>query len=170
MRKSIFLVLLCIVPALLRADGGKASDGLTQEQLHAEVHKSPSCGCCGLWAEHMQDHGFSVSEVFNDDMVAVKERYEIPTRLQSCHTAKIDGYIVEGHVPAADIIRLLQERPANAKGLTVPGMPLGSPGMEHPRPQSYRTFLILEDGSLKVFAEHPADGGSTATADHAHDQ
>src|SRR5262245_37331396 len=93
------------------------------------VYKDPNCGCCSIWVEHLRKNGFEVTVQEPGNMVEIKRKLGVPTYLQSCHTAVIDGYTIEGHVPAAEIHRLLKERP-NAKGLTVPGMPLGSPGME----------------------------------------
>lgn len=169
--KQIFVfVLLCLLPVFALAEDTGVDNAADGNQLHAIIHKSPYCGCCELWAEHLAEHGFSIAEVPHDDMITVKEKYQIPQRLQSCHTAEVDGYIIEGHVPAADILRLLKDRPENARGLTVPGMPLGSPGMEHPRPQSYQTFLILSDGSVEVFAEHPAGENELENPVHSHPQ
>lgn len=170
MKRSFMFLLLCILPAFALAEDAEVATAVDAGQLHADMHKSPYCGCCGLWAEHMREHGFSVAEVPHDDMIAIKEKYEIPRRLQSCHTAEIDGYIFEGHIPAADIKRFLREKPENARGLAVPGMPLGSPGMEHPRPQSYQTLLVLNDGSVEVFADHPAGDSDQENPNHSHTQ
>lgn len=93
------------------------------------VYKDPSCGCCGAWIEHIKANGISVDVRESDDMSTIKAQLGVPEGLQSCHTAQIDGYIVEGHVPADDVKRLISERP-DAAGLSVPGMPIGSPGME----------------------------------------
>lgn len=93
------------------------------------VYRSPTCGCCGQWIEHLKAHAFVVNDIVTNDMDQVKERFGISPELASCHTARLDGYFIEGHVPAEDIIRLLTEKPA-LKGLTVPGMPRGTPGME----------------------------------------
>jgi len=93
------------------------------------VYRSPTCGCCGQWIEHLKAHAFVVSDIVTNDMDQVKERFGVSPELASCHTARIDGYFIEGHVPAKDIIRLLTEKP-DVKGLTVPGMPRGTPGME----------------------------------------
>lgn len=93
------------------------------------VYRSPTCGCCGQWIEHLKAHAFVVNDVVTNDMGQVKERFGISPELASCHTARLDGYFIEGHVPAEDIVRLLTEKPA-LKGLTVPGMPRGTPGME----------------------------------------
>ena len=119
------------------------------------VHKSPSCGCCVKWIAHMREAGFQVAVNDTDDMLPVKERVGIPYGKGSCHTAEVGGYFVEGHVPAADVKRLLAERP-DAKGLTVPGMPLGSPGMEMPdgRVQDFTVELVEMDGSTRAFAHH----------------
>ena len=119
------------------------------------VHKNASCGCCLLWVEHMQQAGFAVEVRNVDNLEPVKTRVGIPAGKGSCHTAEVDGYFVEGHVPADDVKRLLAERP-DAKGLTVPGMPLGSPGMEVPdgRVQPYVVELVAADGSTSAFARH----------------
>src|SRR5262249_7202514 len=110
--------------------------------------KSESCSCCKLWVRHLEDAGF-VGQVHDiDNMGPTKERVGIPAAMGSCHTGEVAGYFVEGHVPADDIKRLLRERP-NAKGLTVPGMPLGSPGMEQPtgQAQPYDVLLVAKNGT-----------------------
>lgn len=119
------------------------------------VHKSPSCGCCGLWVEHMQQAGFPVEVRNLDNVNPIKERLGVPLGKGSCHTAEVGGYFVEGHVPADDVKRLLVEKPV-AKGLVLPGMPAGSPGMETPdgRVQPYVVELVGEDGDTKAFAQH----------------
>lgn len=117
------------------------------------IHKDPDCGCCGKWAEHLQASGFRVKTVAEADMQRVKQKFGVPERLGSCHTAKVGGYLIEGHVPASEIKRLLQEKPA-VKGLAVPGMPAGSPGMESPHPQSYDVLSFDEKGRTGVFARH----------------
>ena len=108
------------------------------------VFKDPSCGCCGAWVSHIRRAGFTVSVVNNEAMDAVKKQYGVPDALTSCHTAVIDGYVVEGHVPSAEITRLLKERP-NAKGLAVAGMPKNSPGMEVIGAPAERFSVILFD-------------------------
>jgi hypothetical protein len=117
------------------------------------VHKSESCGCCIKWVEHMQQAGFEVEVRNVDNVHPVKLRVGVPPGKGSCHTAEIDGYFLEGHVPAADVKRLLTERPA-ARGLAVPGMPVGSPGMEAPdgRVQAYDVELVASDGSVSRFS------------------
>ena len=118
-----------------------------------EVYKSPTCGCCVKWVAHLEQHGFTVKVVDVPDPSVVKSRVAVPGRLASCHTALVDGYIVEGHVPATDVRRLLEERPSIA-GLAVPGMPMGSPGMEGPNPTPYDVLTFDRSGTLTVFSSH----------------
>ena len=93
------------------------------------VHKTPWCGCCAHWVEHLREDGFDVTVEETEDLASVRETLGVPDQIQSCHTAQVEGYVLEGHVPAAEVRRLLAERP-EATGLAVPGMPMGSPGME----------------------------------------
>ena len=119
-----------------------------------EVWKSPSCGCCAEWVKHLRDNGFSVrvNDVGNN---AARVRLGIPAKLGSCHTAQVSGYAIEGHVPAADIKRLLSERP-DAIGLAVPGMPVGSPGMEDgERRERYDVQLVVRGGGTRVYQSYP---------------
>ncbi len=124
--------------------------------IHAEVWKSPTCGCCKDWIAHMEKGGFrfTVHEVGN---TAMRQRMKVPMALGSCHTAVIGRYAIEGHVPARDVQRLLKEKP-DAIGLTVPGMPVGSPGMDGPeygaRKDPYDVLLIAMDGSTRVFSSY----------------
>jgi len=118
-----------------------------------EVFKSASCGCCGAWVEHMRQNGFQVIAHDVGDVPAERRKLGMPDRLGSCHSAKVGGYVIEGHVPAADIRRLLKEKP-KALGLAVPSMPPGSPGMEGPRAIPYDTLLVARDGTTRVFASH----------------
>ena len=119
------------------------------------VYKSPTCGCCTEWAKHMEENDFTVDERPTNDMYDVKARAGITPELSSCHTAFVDGYVVEGHVPAKDIERLLADRP-EAVGLTVPAMPVGSPGMEVEgvEADSYDVLLINKDGSTSIWASY----------------
>ena len=122
------------------------------------VHKNASCGCCNAWVDHLRQQGFKVQVRDVDDMGPVKQRLGIPYGKGSCHTAEVGGYFVEGHVPASDIKRLLAEKPA-AKGLVLPGMPLGSPGMEVPdgTVQAYTVELVQADGTTAEYSRHGAD-------------
>ena len=119
-------------------------------QVH--VYKSPTCGCCSKWIDHLRRNGFSVRATDVPDVTPIKLENGVPLRLASCHTAFAGGYIVEGHVPAEDLRRLLSERPA-ISGLAVPGMPIGSPGMEGPNPEHYKV-LSFGEGGVTVFSEH----------------
>lgn len=125
------------------------------------VHKSASCGCCAGWVEHMQRAGFVVDVRDQDDLQPIKQRLGIPMDKAACHTAEVGPYIVEGHIPAQDIRRLLAERPL-ARGLVLPGMPAGSPGMEMPGMQvpGYTVELLTRDGRTAPFSRHggAADG------------
>ena len=117
------------------------------------VIKDPACGCCTEWVEHLRREGFTVSVTDTPDQPAISARMGVPAELRGCHTATIGGYVIEGHVPAADIRRLLAERP-KAIGLAVPGMPMGSPGMEQGgRTEPYVTVLF-DQASGRVFARH----------------
>ena len=118
------------------------------------VHRSPACGCCGAWLDHLRGAGFNVTESLTEDLGPVASRLSVPDAVRSCHTGEIGGYFVEGHVPATDIERLLRERP-DARGIAVPGMPIGSPGMEMGgRRDAFQTLLVDRSGSLSAFATH----------------
>jgi hypothetical protein len=118
-----------------------------------EVYKSPTCGCCSKWVRHLEANGFSVKAYDVQDVNSYKDRFGVPASLGACHTAVVEGYVVEGHVPAADIKRLLAERPA-IKGIAVPGMPAGSPGMEAPVAEKYDVLSFDAKGETKTFARH----------------
>ena len=117
------------------------------------VYKSPTCGCCTEWVAHLRRHGFPVRSEDVAELQPVKARHGVPEELQSCHTALVGGYVVEGHVPADLVERLLRERPKVA-GIAVPGMPVGSPGMEVPgaRAERYRVLTFDRGGRTGVFA------------------
>lgn len=118
------------------------------------VYKSATCDCCSSWEARLRDSGFQVDSHSEPDMTPIKTKFGVPERLSSCHTAVVDGYVVEGHVPAADIRRLLAERP-KGKGIAVPGMPMGSPGMEHgSHHDPYDVILFGNDHETQVFASH----------------
>lgn len=121
-----------------------------------EMFRDPNCGCCEMWAEHVRtENEADIAEVPTQDMAAIKTANGVPQDLWSCHTMIVDGYVIEGHVPAADIARLLEERPAGVKGLAVPGMPMGSPGMDMGgRKQAFQVIAFGEKGR-SVFASYP---------------
>lgn len=126
--------------ALLVAGRGQAQ---AQARPTITVWKDPSCGCCGGWVEHMRRNGFVATVIETADVQAIKTQRGVPIELASCHTAEIAGYTIEGHVPAQAILRLLAERPSG-RGLAVPGMPIGSPGMEGGKPETYDVVLFGE--------------------------
>lgn len=131
-----------------------------------EVHKSPTCGCCNDWIDHMRANGFTVN-AHNDGNERVRAQAGIPAQLGSCHTALVEGYVIEGHVPADDVKRLLKERPQNAIGLTAPGMPHGSPGMETGRVDAYDVLLVKDAGNgrktTEVYSSYgPGQAGSSS--------
>jgi len=118
------------------------------------VYRSASCGCCGKWIAHAEQNQFKINSVISDDMQALKEKYGVPEKLASCHTAIVAGYVIEGHVPAEDIKKLLETKP-NIIGIAAPGMPLGSPGMEMSgQKDAYKVMSFAMDGKFGVFAEH----------------
>ena len=153
MRREL-LILLALspwLPALARA----AADGLPE----VEVYKSPTCGCCKDWIKHLEASGFKVKAFDVSDHAGRRQQLGMPRQYASCHTARIAGYAVEGHVPVADIKRLLSERP-KAVGLAVPNMPVGSPGMDGPaykgRRDAYEVLLVGSDGSARTYARYAA--------------
>ena len=117
------------------------------------VYKTPTCGCCTKWIDHLKQAGFTVTAHDLENLAPIKRQHGVPQALESCHTAVVGGYVVEGHVPAGVIQRLLRERPAVA-GIAVPGMPAGSPGMEYPdaRPQPYDVLAFRAEGGWSVYA------------------
>ena len=150
MRENSWIVALIAVVAI-SACGRSAAPGTPG----ITVYKSATCGCCRKWAEHLRNAGFEVDAQNVENLNPIKEHAGVPVGQGSCHTAEVGGYFVEGHVPAADIKRLLAEHP-DAKGLVVPGMPVGSPGMEAPSGEvkAYDVLLVARDGSTTVFAHH----------------
>ena len=141
---------LLVAALLALAAAGAGAEPLPE----VVMHKDPNCGCCGQWAEYLQANGFRVKTVMEDDMQSVKRRFAVPQRLTSCHTAKVGDYVIEGHVPASAIKRLLREKPAVA-GLSVPGMPAGSPGMEVPgKKDPYDVVSFDKSGRSAVFESH----------------
>lgn len=130
--------------------------GLAQAR-EMTVYKSPTCGCCEMWIEHMRAAGFAVEavDVEGQELTAIKERHGVGRELSSCHTAIVGDYVIEGHVPAEDIARLLSERP-DIQGLAVPGMPIGTPGMEMPGREADRYDVVAfdDEGKTQVYSRH----------------
>ena len=124
--------------------------------LYTVIDGRLPCGCCSQWVNHAKEAGFTVKTIDTDDLAAVKRNMSVPARLQSCHTVLVGSYVIEGHVPAADVKRLLTEKP-KVRGLAVPGMPVGSPGMEQGSPANYDRYDVISfttDGTQAVFASH----------------
>jgi hypothetical protein len=148
---------LAIVTALstlvLTTAAVRTAPGVEAAKPTITVYKDPSCGCCKNWIEHLIKHGYRVDAKDTPAMAEVKRTLGVPDALTSCHTAVVNGYLIEGHVPAADIDRLLAKKP-HVAGLAVPGMPMGSPGMEGPRTQHYQVLSFDKNGKTKVFASY----------------
>ena len=141
MKKFAFLALSLCATLALGAD--------------MKVYKSPTCGCCDKWSKAMEQAGFSEDTTKVDDIVKVKKQFNVPLELSSCHTAIVDGYVVEGHVPADEVKRLLELKPKDAIGIAVPGMPMESQGMEQGgKAEQYDVILFKKDGSQEVFATY----------------
>jgi hypothetical protein len=153
---------LAIVTTLLAVvAGGPAAFGQTKTapartaaaKPSVAVYKTPTCGCCEKWIDHMRTHGFVVTATNMPDVSAIKSKNGVPERLQSCHTSLVGGYVIEGHVPAEDVQRLLKDRPA-VVGLAAPGMPAGAPGMDVPGAPAYQVLTFDKAGNTTVFAAH----------------
>ena len=138
--------------SMLAATGVRVA---AQKGPAVQVYKDPTCGCCSLWVEHLRKAGFSATVSDVEDIDAIKTKHGVPRHARSCHTAIVGGYVIEGHVPATDVQRLLKERPAVA-GIGVAGMPIGSPGMEvaSVKPQPYDVLAFTKAGEVTVFASH----------------
>lgn len=153
-RKTHVLGFLLGVAAAVIAIAVYSNQRLASAQPTLTVFKNPTCDCCSKWVEHMQAAGFKVRVEEMQDLSPIKARFHIPGSLHSCHTAIVEGYVIEGHVPAADVWRLLQEKPT-VTGLAVPGMPIGSPGMEQGfRVDPYEVLTFNPKGQTRVFARY----------------
>ena len=146
-RRKMLLAISIVASASYRIRG--------QQSPKVEVYKDPTCGCCSQWVEHLKAAGFTANTTEMKDLDAFKTTHGVPQRARSCHTALVGGYVIEGHVPAADVQRLLRERPA-VVGLAVPGMPIGSPGMEvnGVKAQAYDVVTFDKQGATKVFSSY----------------
>jgi hypothetical protein len=129
---------------------------LAGDAIKVVVHRSATCGCCKAWSEHLRRAGFTVNVIDEADMRGVKERLGVPQELASCHTAEVDGYVIEGHVPVASIKRLLAEKP-KAFGLSTPGMPAGSPGMEGPGESDVYDVLLFDHIGERTYGKYQGD-------------
>ncbi|MGR9106864.1 MAG: DUF411 domain-containing protein [Gammaproteobacteria bacterium] len=126
----------------------------SSEPIQITVYRSPNCGCCGFWLEHLKKHNFLVTDIKTEDVNSVKQQYGVTPQLASCHTALVDGYVIEGHVPAEDIRKLLAEKP-DVAGLSVPGMPQGTPGMEMGgKKEPFSVISFDKDGKEAHFTDY----------------
>jgi hypothetical protein len=147
---AIGLVTISALWMLMAAPGIAA----TLDTSDITVYRDPSCGCCEGWTDHLSEQGFRPTEVSTSEVETIKQQYHIPEHFRSCHTAIVQGYVIEGHVPAADIKRLLAERP-NVAGIAVPGMPVGTPGMEDgDRRDSFTVFSFDSAGNPAMFNQY----------------
>lgn len=137
-----------LVTALMLVSAASAS------AADISVYKSASCGCCSKWVRYLEANGFKVNAYDVDNVYSYKDRYKVPEPARGCHTAVVDGYVIEGHVPVSDIERLVKERPEGVIGLAVPGMPAGTPGMDDAGSQHYEVLSIKQDGTTAVYARH----------------
>jgi hypothetical protein len=145
MHKTIGLTALALVVAVTTS-GVEA-----QKPIPVQVFKDAFCGCCANWVEHLKRNGFAATAENVADMSALKDKHGVPAQTRSCHTALVGGYVIEGHVPAAEIQRLLKQKPKVA-GLAVPGMPIGSPGMEGANPRPYDVLTFDKTGKTAVYS------------------
>lgn len=122
-----------------------------EKPIDIVVYRSPTCGCCSKWLDHLKKHQFNVEDIVTDDVASIKKKHGVPDNLASCHTAIVDGYVIEGHVPAADIKSLLKMKP-KVIGLSVPGMPAGTPGMEMGgRKDPFQVVSFDKEGNTQIF-------------------
>jgi len=152
------LIALCLLVSLPvggnNALASNLSTGSVANPYELTVFRSPTCGCCGDWLDYMKTEGFQIQDNVTEDMDTVKRTYGVSEGLDSCHTALIDGYVIEGHVPANDVRQLLSDRP-NVAGITAPGMPMGSPGMEMgDRIDDYTVYAFTAQNKVIPFARH----------------
>ncbi len=153
--KSPIIIFFLFFTSILKAESvwDKPTSALS-EATQITVYRSPTCGCCGKWLDHLRKHGFEVKDIKTEEMNVIKGQLGVPQHLGSCHTALVNGYIVEGHVPAGDIIKLLKDKPDLA-GLTVPGMVTGSPGMEMGGDKEpFEVFSFDKKGKQEKYSEY----------------
>lgn len=142
--------------AFAQTEVAEAAVETLEEQVVIEVYRSPTCGCCGRWITHLENHRFKVKDFIRHDMQIKKDQAGVPENMRSCHTAFVNGYVVEGHVPAADIRKLLMLKP-QIIGIAVPKMPSGTPGMEMGRKEAYQVIAFDKDNNTQVFTNHRDD-------------
>lgn len=136
--KKLFLVFILILASVLQAK-------------NLEIYESPTCGCCDLWADYMKKQGYEVKVIKTNDFLKIKQNLGIKEEYQSCHTGVIDGYAIEGHVPQSAVAWLIENKPEGVIGISAPGMPQGSPGMEQGYSEKYPVILMKKDGSYELY-------------------
>lgn len=165
--KNTAATVLGVIPKLMLMICLSVGSGVALAATDISVFKSPNCGCCQKWVDHLETNGFQAQVTDTDRMNMIKHEHGIASQYQSCHTGVIDGYVFEGHVPAAVMQKFLKEKPEDAIGLAVPGMPMGSPGMEMGnRYDDYDVLLLKKDGSSEVYEHISAPVASSH--DHNH--
>jgi hypothetical protein len=149
---KLLIILSFFISPLGVAESTEDKGAAEQEQpINIVVYRSPTCSCCSKWVAHLEKNQFKVEDIVTNDVAGIKEKYSVPKNLASCHTAIVNGYVIEGHVPAADIKKLLKIKP-EIIGLTVPGMPAGTPGMEMGgRKDPYKVIAFDKQGNTQIF-------------------
>ena len=150
----ILLILAVALPAWAEESVWDKPTPALQAPAEMTVYRSPTCSCCGKWIDHMKKHGFIIKDIKSDEMDKIKRKLGVPKELESCHTAEVDGRLVEGHVPAGDVKKMLQTK-SKILGLAAPGMPAGSPGMEMGgKKDKFSVIAFDKDGNADVFGEY----------------
>jgi len=155
MKATLFALAVALSLSPVAGPAAQKKTAATPRPVMLAVYKTPTCGCCAKWVEHMKQNGFTVHVTDLNDLSAIKTKHGVPGRLQSCHTGVVNGYVVEGHVPASDVKRMLKELPA-VSGLALPGMPAGSPGMEAPgmKTPPYEVLSFDKSGATRTYSRH----------------
>jgi len=152
-RRAVLLSLPVAFAGVATALAHAQTKAAAPSKIAMRVYKDPSCGCCGKWVEHMAANGF-LATVVDGDIRPIKKQYNVPARLESCHTTIVGGYVIEGHVPADDVKKLLASKRKDILGLTIPGMPQSAPGMDMTPFQPYEVLTFDKDGKTTVYAKH----------------
>lgn len=149
MKKMKFI--LAALGVILAGAFYQLNNGSSAQAKEVTVYHSPTCGCCKKWISHLERSGFVTKSVVVDDVTPIKDKFNVPRNLSSCHTAVVDGYVIEGHVPASAIKKLLTEKPTDFEGIAVPGMPMGSPGMEGHYQEKYDVLSFGRNAPVSTF-------------------
>lgn len=153
----IFAILIALIalPTSVQASGFNSKTQLDSSSLQMTVYRSPYCSCCEGWIDHLKQQGFQINDIKTEEIEAIKQKYHVPDSLASCHTGLINGYVMEGHVPGDDIQRFLKQK-LNVVGLTVPQMPVGTPGMEMGgKKDPFSVLAFNKKGEVEVFKHYP---------------